>query len=174
MCIPKIAKKLNRSIASIKMKLFRLGIGNTKNECTLITARQLSICLNVTPSTVHYWIKYNKLKAETKILNTKESYKLICVQDFWNWAEDNKCKLNFGKIEKNCLPPEPAWVDELRKQQYYSTKNKNRHWDKEEINSLIQYCYLGKSNKEIAELLGRTERGVYNKITRLFKNDNIS
>lgn len=42
------------------------------------------------------------------------AYKVIKIDEFWDWAEKNKEVVRFNKLEENALGKEPKWVKEKR------------------------------------------------------------
>lgn len=37
-------------------------------------------------------------------------FKIIYIDDFWKWAEENKSLLDFSKMQPYCFGAEPDWV----------------------------------------------------------------
>lgn len=48
----------------------------------------------------------------------KNRFRVIDIDAFWKWAEDNKSILDFSRFEKYGLGAEPDWVDVKRKADY--------------------------------------------------------
>ena len=45
---------------------------------------------------------------EKKVRRCK--FKVVDIEDFWKWAEQNKSLLNFSKMQPYCFGAEPDWV----------------------------------------------------------------
>ena len=93
--------------------------------------------------------------------------KVVDYEDFWKWAEKHKQLIDFSRVEKNILGPEPDWVDVKRGADKIG-KRKSSRWTKEDdlklrgmVNS-YKYTY-----PEIARALGRTEGAVKRRLNEL-------
>jgi hypothetical protein len=51
---------------------------------------------------------------------------------FWEWVKENPERVNCFAIEKNSIIPEPDWVDERRKTDFYKQKKLPRQWTTKE------------------------------------------
>jgi hypothetical protein len=114
--IKAIAKKLKRSIESIKAKAYKNGLGRNTYLADGITVHQLAKAIGVSPSyTVKdIWIDRLKLPHTRKIMCEKRKMTFVKIHEFWKWAEKHKRDLNFSRFEENMLGIEPAWVKEKR------------------------------------------------------------
>ncbi|MGL5459662.1 MAG: hypothetical protein ACRDBY_08605, partial [Cetobacterium sp.] len=169
--IPRIAKKLNRTITAIKLKASRLGFDRHLHSMKYITFNQLLIALGLNNSHAHYkklFTKYGIPTVNKKSIN--KIYPMININDFWKWAYDNKLILNFSRFEKGLLGKEPDWVNIKRNQDIMNPakKNHNRRWTKFQDNLLIDML---KTNRytcfEIAKDLNRTEKSIKTRIRDL-------
>jgi DNA-binding CsgD family transcriptional regulator len=164
--IAAIAKRINRSAIGLEMKINRMGMSNTKTYSGMMTAGELASVLGIERNTVIGWVNRHGLIAKQRITRHKRKFTFIEVEDFWEWASNNKCKVDFSRLEKNSLPPEPNWVEAERK----NTKEKvYRCWTTAEEKILLELS-LEKSFKEIARILGRTPYSVEKKYSRLKNN----
>jgi DNA-binding NarL/FixJ family response regulator len=97
---------------------------------------------------------------------------VVQYKDFWKWAEKNKQMLDFSKIEKGILGPEPAWVEVKRNADFIKKrkikKSVNDPWTTEEENilrgMLNAYTY---TYPEIAQRLNRSEGAIKRRILDL-------
>lgn len=171
-----IAKKLGRSPKAIQRQAEKLGISNTKVASGKLSVHMLATALNLADKTVKKLIVQNGLPTvqfdfRYNSKDEKQPKRLsyyIDIQEFWNWAKDNKQLINWYKVEKNALPLEPEWIAEQRKADYYDWGNQKKLWNRDEDNLLWNMYYQqGLSQKEIAENLSRTVAGVQRRLKRL-------
>lgn len=159
--IPKISKKLNRTIRAVQLKAYELGLGSFTEQGDYITFNQLLRVLGYQNSYKYLEKRLKKLDFPIKNKKiTNQNIKVVHLNDFWKWAEKNKYSLNFAKFEKNSLGLEPDWVDERREEDRKKLKSKKR-WTKEEDKLLI--C-LTKTYKytydDLKKRLNRTEEAI--------------
>lgn len=171
MTIPFIAKNLNRSIDSIKNKAYKIGLERHLHCREEITINQLFIALGIGGSysySLNKMINYG-LPVVQKV-TIKRVYKMIKIDKFWIWAEENRNILNFAKFERGILGKEPDWVEEKRKADKLnpSKASHNRRWSKEEENLLISKV---KSNRytysDLSRDFNRTENAIKRRLQDL-------
>lgn len=155
--IPEIAKNLNRSVNGVKLKAQRMGLGRHIHSGDYFTVNQLFKALSKSYSyTIDQWLKQGLPVKKKKVVNN--SFLVIYVADFWKWAEKHKMLINFSKVERNILGPEPNWVADKRKADIMASRYKTTPWTQEEDMLLKQmlnaYRY---SYRDISIKLGRTE-----------------
>ena len=155
-----IAKRLGRTEIGVNRKMASLGIGFSKDITHKINKTTLSTLCNVDIDVVTRWISKG-LKAVKKF-----NCHLIDSEDFWKWAYRNKTIINFAKIEKDSIPPEPDWVTVERRKDMQIPKRQGVKWNQEEERFLLTNIQK-LSMKNIAEHLNRTEKAVQRKISRL-------
>ncbi len=169
--IPVIAKKLNRTIKAVSSKAIKLGLGEYLDSGNYITFNQLIKALGYNNSYTWFLERYIKygcpIKTKKKLNHT---YKVINIDEFWEWAERNKEIVKFNKLEENSLGKEPMWVKEKRILDKNNLKviNNNRAWSKEEDNLLISkvksYRY---TLSDLAKDFGRTEPAIKKRLQKL-------
>ena len=157
-----IAKKLNRTPHAIQIRAVKLGLGPFLESGDYITLNQLLLQLrgyNGRTYTVKQWIEKG-LPVKTKKVKSS-SFKVVNLDDFWEWAEKNRTLIDFSKLEENALGKEPDWVKEQRKADIEMKKFKRGPWTKAEdkrlINLLREFRW---TYKEISEKLNRTEGAI--------------
>lgn len=171
-----IAKKLKRTPYAIEVHAERkMGI-YPKSNSGQVTANELANILKVDNHAVtDYWIAKLKMPARKRVIKYKSKFWRIDVEEFWKWAENHTDKINFTKMERGLLLPEPNWLDEVIKMQLEKWGEKRfKKWTAEEDSRLIMYVKLGKTYKEIAELLGRTKSSVEHRHWRLVKKRKLT
>lgn len=168
--IPSIAKKLNRSIYAIKSKAYKTGLGRHIHHGEYVTFNQLIKAIGQKCNYSCYSTKlqnYGFPMRYRKSIN--KSYRVVYIEEFWKWAEQNQTKLDFSKFEKNMLGPEPEWAKIKRKNDKknktkYSTSNWTKEEDKKLQELLNQYKY---SYRDLCKILKRTEGAIQRRICEL-------
>lgn len=160
-----IARRLNRSITALEVKITRLGLSHTKSCTGMLTAGELAKILKIDRNTVMQWIVNHDLDSHLRITRSKKKFTFINTDDFWAWAEKNRHKIDFSKLEPDALPPEPYWVAEERKTPRQVTSYKA--WTKNEEKLVLEWHCCGKTLAEISDMLGRTRESIRKKIKRL-------
>ena len=159
-----MGEKLGRTARAVQNRLIEIN-GADKRELTgMITASDLADILKKDRSTITRYIKEKGLPAKRPILgykgaDMKRKLWLIDPETFWKWAEKNRELFNFYIVEKHALSPEPEWVDEQRKIDFYKPQPRRR-WTEEEKQEAIKLLCSGLTRKEVAKRLGRTVSGI--------------
>lgn len=167
--IKTIAKNLNRTIAAVKIKAQKIGLSDARFSYEGITVSQLSVALNISYSILKNWIQLYDFPAKKKVFCEKSKVLVVSYSDFWRWAESNKQMIDFARVEKNILGPEPLWVNEKRNADFIKTRKiKTSPWTPEEENilkgMLNAYSY---TYPEIAQRLNRSEGAIKRRIRDL-------
>jgi hypothetical protein len=159
-----IAQNLNRTENAVLVKMKRLGLSNTKEQLGLLTIGGLAKLLKVDPNTVRGWVKNHGLPCHKKVTRNQKRFYFIDPTDFWIWAEKHKEKIDFSKIEKHSIAPEPEWVDKER------TKKKTtnyKSWTTYEIRVMVDLLKNGANYKTVGEKLQRSPISIERKFKRL-------
>lgn len=152
-----IAKNLDRSYNSVILKIERLGL-SLKGDENYINVADFCDFTEISRSTIEYWIRNSSFP-------TKKTgkYRKIRIATFWKWASENKSFINWKAFPKDCLPPEPDWVDVLRAKN--DSKSIRRDWTTREEQSLKDLLAMERyTYQEIANLLNRTHGAIKRKI----------
>lgn len=165
--LPTLASMLGRTEVSVLSKMKRLGISNTKEHIGLYTIGELARLLDVDRKTVQGWVERHGLRVVRKVTRFKKHFYFVDTKDFWDWAKENKEKIDFRKIEPNSIPPEPDWVKEERRKNFTYKKRVYKKWTTKEDKKLQQLVMSGLSYKEIGEILGRSSISVERRFKRL-------
>ena len=171
--IKTIAKYINRSESTIYDKMQRLGISNTVSHCSGITLNQLAKIIKKDNKVIKKWIDKGLLKAVKKAVLFKAAFYFIKIENFWIFAKDNKELLNFRKIERNILLPEPLWLDEAIKNEEKSIMYKNL-WTNDDDLELQRLFNLNLSYNDIAKIMNRTYSSITHRANRLCLNKHYS
>lgn len=109
--IPCIAKTLKRSIAAIKLKAGREGLGPHLQSGKEITFMVLLQAIGREGSFSYLsksWPEHEFPIRYKKVNQCK--FAVVDIDDFWKWAKKHKWLLDFSKFETNALGKEPDWV----------------------------------------------------------------
>ena len=153
--IPTLAKILGRSIGAVKQKANRMGLGTHLENREEITFRNLLEALGYSRYNSYLVNRLRKLDFPFVYkASIKKKFRMVKIDEFWKWAEKNKCEINFAKFPKNALGKEPKWVDEKRRADLMnpSKVNPRRKWTKDEDRLLIEKV---KSNRYTYQMLSR-------------------
>lgn len=163
--IPAIANKLGRSEAAVKVRAQRLGLGPVLMGGDYITLNQLLFAVKGTNDGGGYamksWVKNRGLPVHTrKVINN--SFRVVYLSEFWEWAEKNRSFLDFSKMEPLALGEEPAWVAEQRKRDFQGCAIQRKDpWTPEDDSRLIMLLKMQKySYAEISEMLHRSSGAI--------------
>lgn len=161
------AKRLDRTLQAVQLKLFRMGLTDNKDAFDYVIKRTLADTLKVDSKTIDYFITKG-LRVRRKITCKVKRYNFIAISDFWEWSSENKELINWTELEKNALGEEPEWVDQERRKILLNKRpSKIRgKWTEKEEKKLLS-LYNSKTYKEIAVIMGRTESSVMQKIGKL-------
>ncbi len=162
--VPTIAKNLGRSVAGIIVRASRLNLGPALLGGDYITLNQLVIAVtghSVDGYMLISWVKNRKLPIHTKRVNNN-SFRVVYLDEFWEWAEKNRSFIDFSKMEPFALGKEPDWVSAQRKKDFQSRSLQRKDpWTSSEDERLL---YLLKQQKygykELAEILKRSEGAI--------------
>lgn len=146
--IPAIAKNLKRTVHAIKNRASRLHLGPALMGGDYVTFNQLMLALTGGAHSYTYqkesWVKKRGLPIHTKKV-VENSFKVVYLDEFWEWAEKNRSFIDFSKMEPLALGAEPDWVAQQRKIDMISYANQRKDpWTQQEDQRL---AYLLKQHK---------------------------
>lgn len=116
MTVQGLCKKLNRSRNAIMKRVRRIGLPPYLESGEYITVNQLYKAFygtNFSTYQLKSWVKDRGMPVHNK-RRDKNTYRVIYLDEFWEWAEKNRSFLDFSKLEPLSLGKEPAWVVEQR------------------------------------------------------------
>lgn len=152
-----IAKKLKRSLVSIKRKASTLGLNAYIHD--EVHVKTMACCFNADSRMVNRWIdKFGLPCKRTKRGNAE--FRTIDIATFWKWAKDHQEIIPWSKYEMYSLPPQPEWLKDAIKQYNETQKNHRKHITGIEKQTVMRMKSLGYSDKEIAQELNRTVESV--------------
>lgn len=166
-----IAAYLNRSENAIKIKAQRLGLGAFLEAGDYITFNQLSLVMGsgtISTYKLTSWVKNRGFPVKSKKVG-QNRFRVVYLEDFWKWAEENRAFVDFAKLEKNSLGKEPDWLKEQRKADIKKAMSyKMTPWTPAEDNELkrllktYRYTY-----HDLAKRLSRTCGAIQRRICDL-------
>lgn len=156
--------KLNRSRNAILVMARRLSLGPFLEGGEYVTFNQLLKTLGYGGGSGYLmksWVKDRGFPLKYKRVD-QNRFKVVYIDDFWEWAERNQDLLDFSKFEENALGKEPDWVKVKRKNDFqHRLKIKTDPWtpaEDEKLKRLLKqqkYTYL-----ELSKILGRTSGAI--------------
>ncbi|MBP2242225.1 DNA-binding CsgD family transcriptional regulator [Cytobacillus eiseniae] len=163
-----IANRLNRSYESVRVKMKRLGLSNTKQHTGLVTIGELATILKVDRTTICEWTKKHGLTYLRRTTRESRQFYFIHPTDFWEWASEHKEKVQFSKIEPQTLLPEPDWVAiERQKDKNLIKRRSYQIWTTKEDNTLLELRNQGHTFKEISVKMDRSMNSVARRYERI-------
>ena len=163
--VPAIAKKLNRTTNAVKVRAHRLGLGAVLMAGEYVTLNQLLLAVNGGSSSYGYkmksWVENRGLPVHTKKVN-RCSFRVVYIEEFWEWAERYRSFIDFSKMEPLALGEEPGWVAEQRKKDFeaYAIQRKDP-WGEDEDSRLKMLLSKHRySWAEISEMMHRSHGAI--------------
>ena len=167
-----LAKALGRSENAVVVRAQRLGCGAHLAGDTRISLNQLMLAIygkNMLGYTSDKLIRYG-LPVKWHVVK-KNRFRVIDIDAFWKWAEDNKSILDFSRFEKYSLGAEPEWVDIKRKADFEKLQKHGEHntaWTSAEDNKLRHLLDKGTyTYTDLARELRHSEGAVKRRILNL-------
>lgn len=161
-----IAKNLNRTECAVMKRAADLGLGTMqKGNGEFYSPHQISKILGWHPTTIYPYVHSNKLKAIRKIL-AKESVYQVEHDDLMEFLKEYQDRWDSRKVEIFAFGEEPEWMKEKRDRDFYKD-NQYKKWTKQEEGRLIGLVNNGMAYKDIAKMMERTTRAIYNRTAKL-------
>ncbi|HZK56783.1 MAG TPA: hypothetical protein VFD17_00610 [Clostridia bacterium] len=161
--IPTIAKNLDRTVSAIQNKARQSNLGPFLESGDYITINQLMIAVMGDyigkGYTLKQWIDKG-LPVKTKRVN-RNSFKIIYLHDWWDWAQMNSTLIDFSKLKPLMLGKEPKWLEDQRRADQENAFFKRSPWTPSEDDLLAtlldtyRYTY-----RELSLRLNRTEGAI--------------
>lgn len=169
--IDRLATSLGRTPASVTRRAERLGISDINISLNAVSPNQLSQAFNVASTRVYRLIKNKGLPvdteryASTRNADSRYTTRRVVITEFWEWYKDNLQLLPLQRYVEGSLPPEPEWLQEA--QRTYTPPPEPKKWTDKEDRILRSGIGRGKSYKDIAHTLERSEMSVIKRFIRL-------
>lgn len=155
-----IAKNLNRSKTGIEVMKSRMGLGAFLESGDYVSWNTLIKALGMSSSGYmsKSWIQNRGFPVHNKKVGSN-SFKVVRLEEFWEWAERNRDLLDFSKFEANTLGMEPEWA-----------KTKRRH-DIEKNRKYITTPWTAAEDKKLIRLL-KKKKYSYEELSRELRRTN--
>ena len=167
-----IAARLNRSRDAIIVRVQRLGLGAHLASSERISFNVLIKELGLNGS--YKWYLQKLIDAGLIVHKQRVrdcSFRMVDLEEFWAFAEQNKRMFDFSRLDENALGAEPGWVKVKRTEDFKrssAVKPHNAKWTKQEDEALLRllkaYRY---TYPEIAERLCRSEGAIQRRVVDL-------
>lgn len=170
-CSPQyIATSLGRSMVAVIQRVKVRSLGAYTDVGVYINrhqaAQMVGVDYKVLPRNweVNHGLCFKKKKVRT---NMKSQY-LIKLEDFIKWLKDHQELWDSRRVEPYALGYEPQWLVEKRMRDKENTnKLRGTKYTPEEDALIVMYLKQDKTQKEIGELLHRSEASVNSRIMKL-------
>lgn len=168
-----ITKHLDRSECAIRLKAGKLNLGPfLTNGYRYITISNLYKLIRANSSIAYFktsWIKNRNLPTHNISRSSKTNFTVVYIDEFWMWAEKNQYFLDFSKLERYQLGPEPDWVNQKREADILRNSFiKATPWTNREDNLLKELLIKQKYGyKELSQILCRSEGAIQRRINDL-------
>ena len=166
--IKTMAKYLGRSVYSIKVKSYKVGLRSMLNSGEYITFSQLFNIITGKEIGKDYkrLIKTNFPVRYQKVVNQK--VRIVYMDEFWDWFEKNKHLIDLKNTTKGDFIYEPAWVDEKRRADKRAAEYKKTPWTNAEDDYLKRLLNSYKYGyREMSIILKRTEGAIKRRMITL-------
>lgn len=162
----KLATDLGRSINSINVRAQRNGLGAFLDNGEYVSYSQfLQALFGLCNAGSAY--RVNKRWEEFPVKKKRVgrcTFRVVYLDEFWKWAEQNRRLIDFSKMEENILGAEPDWVKQKRKIDHQCRVRINP-WTNDEDRKLDTMVREHKMTiTQIAAVLGRSEGAVKRRI----------
>lgn len=172
-----IAKQLGKTITAVDKRIQSLGIEDKHGMSGTFTANQVAQVLGKDSKVVLTWIRERGLKAErrshlTSKIQDQESRKyqryFIEPEAVWKWVSKNRQAIDFTKVQRGVLLPEPDWLRaEILSAMDSGRKAPRTAWTEDEEKMVWDLYYSGMMQKDIAAKIGRTVNSVEKRIKKM-------
>lgn len=167
-----IAKRLGRTRNAVVVRVARLGLGAHLENSAMISFNVLIKELGFLGGYEWQLQKLTEAGLKIHMQRVKDcSFRMVDIDEFWEFAENNKHLIDFSRLEENALGAEPDWVKAKRTEDFKRkcvVKPHNAKWteaeDKELLRLLRTYRY---TYPEIADRLRRSEGAIQRRVNDL-------
>lgn len=155
-----ICKKLGRTKNAIMIRVQRLGLPPYLESGEYVTLNQLHNAFrgrNYNSYQLKSWVNDRGMPIHNKRRGSN-TYRVVYLEEFWEWAEKNRSFLDFSKMEPLALGSEPDWVAVQRRKDFsaYAAQKKDP-WSADEDSRLKMLLKLHKYGyAEISDMLHRS------------------
>lgn len=155
-----IAKKVNKTMKSVRYKACKLNLGSMKENFNgSLFLSDVEELFNVSKTKIiNTWHKNGLILKREKVSKRRLYY--VEVDDLLVFLEENQNLWNSVHLEYETFGVEPLWLLEKRKKDYSEPMKEVRNWTSLEVKRAIDIFTDKKNYKDVAEALNRTEISV--------------
>lgn len=171
MSVATLCKKLGRSKNAILVRVNRIGLLPFYESGEYVTLNRLYQTFrgrNVGNYQLKSWIQDRGLPVHNKRRGSFTA-RVVYLDEFWTWAEQNRSFLDFSKLEPLALGAEPAWVPEQRRKDARACAVQRKDpWTLDEdrrLSMLVKQHRYGYA--ELSQMLHRSEGAIQRRLTDL-------
>lgn len=170
--IPQIAEQLGRTTTAVKLKASRLHLGAALDNSRFVTLNVFLKAIGVTGGGNYTLNLFKQAGLKIHLQKVEKcSFKMIDIDEFWNFADKNRTMIDFSRFSAGTIGPEPEWV-KFKREEDFKRKSivqpHNAQWtkaeDKELIRLLKEYKY---TYPEISLRLHRSEGAIQRRVLDL-------
>lgn len=164
--ITALSRRLKRSPQAIRLMANRLKLGALLDSGDYVTLNQVHQAIYGVPGcgyTLGIWMRHGLPYRMQRV--EKNRFRVICLDDFWAWAEQHKGLMNFKQFEHNALGLEPTWVD-IKRRHDVAGRPHNQAWSAQEdaqLRQLVAKCTYA----QLSEMLNRTHGAIKKRLSDL-------
>lgn len=165
-----IAKKLGRSTGAVIQRVKKKQLGAFTDVGVYINRNQAAQMVGVDYKvlTRNWEVSHGLCFKKKKVRSDMKSQYLIRLDDFIKWLKGHQELWDSRRVEPYALGYEPEWLVEKRKLDKENTnKLRGTKYTPQEDGLIIMYLKQNKTQKEIGELINRSEASVCARIMRL-------
>lgn len=157
-----LVKELGRNEQSIRHKAGELGLNARAFYADGYSASEIAKEIGVSKNTVYRWIKNKGLKAvKRRDLNLQL---IVPENELIKWLKENQDMYNASNIDRYFIKNQP-WLNEKIKQDSMlihdkPVKTRKNKWTDEEASTVKNLVVRGKTVKQIAKRVNRTETAI--------------
>lgn len=161
--IESIAKKMKRTVFSLKVKAVRMDLGPMiRNNYDVITISDMVDLLGVSRDRItNTWVNLG-LKLRNKKLTKKCSYYVIEWEKLLEFLENNQNEWDSRCVDEYMLGTETEWLKQKRNRDRLENPLWYRKWSELEIMKAESLFKIGKDYDDIAKIINRSEISVAN------------
>ena len=153
-----IEKTLRRSWYSISQKAVFMNLGAREYDTEYLSIPTICEEMQVSRDRVKNWLKLGLKTKKNKAGRIKH---LINSDDLLEFLGDHQNLFDASLVSEYLFYQEPDWFTQKRREDSIKYASKNRlEYTNEEDKIIVSLFEHGKSDKEIADVLNRTEQGI--------------
>ena len=168
--VKSIAERLGRTPGAVTLKASKLRLGRFLDNGDYVTLSSLIRAVKgyTGGNAMDTWTRCMGLKVQRKTVRNNK-FSVVKLEDFWQWAFENRSKLDFSRMEPGALGYEPEWVEQQRRKDLCQPPARQwEQWTTKEQKKLEQLVRTGRYGYvELSAEMGRSCGALYNKLKEL-------